>query len=85
MSELARREGLLQILQEFGGQLTVDTCILTSPMLPSEIKCLMTNSAKFAYYAPGMLGKNITFGSLQDCVNSACTGRVIRDGSLWQE
>ena len=85
MSELARKEGLLQTLQDFGGQLTVDTCILTSPMLPLEIKCLMTNSAKFAYYAPGMLGKNITFGSLQDCVNSACTGRVIRDGSLWKE
>jgi len=85
MSELARREGLLQTLQDFGGQLTVDTCILTSPMLPLEIKCLMTNSAKFAYYAPGMLGKNITFGSLQDCVNSACTGRVIRDESLWKE
>jgi predicted aconitase len=85
MSELARREGLLKILQEFGGQLTVDTCILTSPMLPSEIKCLMTNSAKFAYYAPGMLGKNITFGSLQDCVNSACAGKIIREESLWQE
>lgn len=83
MSELARREGLLQTLLDFGGQLTVDTCILTSPMLPSEIKYLMTNSAKFAYYAPGMLGKNITFGSLQDCVNSACVGRIIRDETLW--
>jgi predicted aconitase len=85
MSELARREGLLQTLQEFGGQLTVDTCILTSPMLPVEIKSLMTNSAKFAYYAPGLLGKNITFGSLQDCVNSACTGRIFREESLWED
>lgn len=85
MSGLARREGLLQVLENFGGQLTVDTCILTSPMLPSEIECLMTNSAKFAYYAPGMLGKNITFGSLQDCVISACAGRIIRDESLWQD
>lgn len=85
MAELARREGFLQTLQDFGGQLTVDTCILTSPMLPEQVKCLMTNSAKFAYYAPGLLGKNITFGSLQDCVNSACAGRIIREEALWKE
>ncbi|OGN73709.1 MAG: hypothetical protein A2X25_15240 [Chloroflexi bacterium GWB2_49_20] len=85
MTGLARQTGLLQALEAFGGQLTVDTCTLASPMLPAEIKCLMTNSAKFAYYAPGMLEKNITFGSLQDCVDSACAGRVIRDGSLWDE
>jgi hypothetical protein len=62
---------------------TVDTCILTSPMLPPDVKYLMTNSAKFAYYAPGMLGRKITFGSLKDCVASAVEGRVIRDESLW--
>jgi len=85
MSGLARQEGLLQVLENFGGELTVDTCILTSPMLPAQIKNLMTNSAKFAYYVPGMLGKNITFGSLQDCVNSACTGKIIRDETLWED
>jgi predicted aconitase len=61
----------------------VDTCILTSPMLPAETKYLMTNSAKFAYYAPGLLSKQITFGSLKDCVASAIEGRVIRDETLW--
>ena len=85
MSELARKEGLLNTILEFGGQLTVDTCILTSPMLPGEIRSLMTNSAKFAYYAPGLLGKNTTFGSLQDCVNSAIAGRIVREESLWVE
>jgi predicted aconitase len=43
----------------------------------------MTNSAKFAYYAPGLLSKEITFGSLKDCVRSAIEGRVIRDETLW--
>jgi hypothetical protein len=83
MSELARRAGFLDTLKGFGAQLTVDTCILTSPMLPPEIQYLMTNSAKFAYYAPGMLGRKIAFGSLQDCVNSAVEGRVLRDESRW--
>jgi len=83
MTQLAKQAGFLDTLQAFGAQLTVDTCILTSPMLPPETKYLMTNSAKFAYYAPGLLSKQITFGSLKDCVASAIEGRVIRDDSLW--
>jgi predicted aconitase len=83
MTQLAERAGLLEPLREFGAQITVDTCILTSPMLPEEIQNLMTNSAKFAYYAPGLLDRKITFGSLEDCVNSAVTGEIIRDESLW--
>jgi predicted aconitase len=84
MTQLAQHAGYLDALQAFGAQLTVDTCILASPMLPPEIRTLMTNSAKFAYYTPGLLGRNITFGSLRDCVNSAVEGKIVRDESLWQ-
>lgn len=83
MTQLAQRAGLLEPLREFGAQITVDTCILTTPMLPDEIRNLMTNSAKFAYYAPGLLGKKIAFGSLQDCVNSAVSGEIVRDEARW--
>jgi len=84
MTQLAQRAGFLDALQAFGAQLTVDTCILTSPMLPPEVKYLMTNSAKFAYYTPGLLGRQITFGSLKDCVASAMEGKVVRDETLWK-
>ncbi len=84
MAQLAQQAGFLEHLQEFGAQLTVDTCILTTPMLPKEIEFLMTNSAKFAYYAPGLLDKKITFGSLADCVNSAIAGDIVRDETLWK-
>ncbi len=83
MAMLAQKGGYLEPLRAFGGQITVDTCILASPMLPPEIKRLMTNSAKYAYYAPGMLQTEITFGSLSDCVQSAVTGRVVRDEGVW--
>ena len=83
MTQLASKAGLLGPLEAFGAQITVDTCILTSPMLPAEIQNLMTNSAKFAYYAPGLLRKKIAFGSLQDCVNSAVAGEIVRDESRW--
>ena len=81
--ELARRDGSLQPLLDFGGKVTVDTCILASPMLPEQIQRLMTNSGKYAYYAPGMLNTRVTYGSLVDCVHSAIAGRVVRDDSLW--
>jgi len=83
MTQLAQRAGLLEPFEAFGAQITVDTCILTSPMLPAEIQNLMTNSAKFAYYAPGLLGRKIAFGSLEDCVNSAVASEIIRDESRW--
>jgi predicted aconitase len=84
MAHLAREAGLLDTLEAFGGQVTVDTCILASPMLPADVRRLMTNSGKYAYYSPGLLGATVVFGSLQDCVDSAREGRIVRDHSLWQ-
>jgi cis-L-3-hydroxyproline dehydratase len=84
MKEDAARAGVLAPIEAFGAQITLDTCILASPMLPPEIKTLMTNSAKYAYYAPSLLNTRVTFGSLADCVQSAIDGRIVRDESLWQ-
>jgi hypothetical protein len=83
MSLLADQAGYLDALQNFGGKVTVDTCILATPMLPAGIHTLMTNSGKYAYYAPGMLNTRVTYGSLADCVESAIVGRVVRDETLW--
>lgn len=82
---LAEKAGLMNSLTEFGGRVTVDTCILTTPMLPANIKRLMTNSGKFAYYSPSLLGAKVVFGSLDDCVRSAVQGRVLRDESIWSD
>jgi cis-L-3-hydroxyproline dehydratase len=83
MKERAAETGVLAPIVDFGAQITLDTCILASPMLPPEIRTLMTNSAKYAYYAPSLLNMRVTFGSLADCVRSAIEGRVVRDESLW--
>jgi predicted aconitase len=84
MKQLAEEQGVLAPIVAFGAQITLDTCILASPMLPPEIRTLMTNSAKYAYYAPSLLNARVTFGSLADCVRSAIEGRVVRDESIWQ-
>jgi len=84
MKERACEAGILDPIVAFGAEITLDTCILASPMLPPEIRMLMTNSAKYAYYAPSLLDVRVTFGSLADCVRSAIDGRIVRDESLWQ-
>jgi predicted aconitase len=83
VAEISRASGVLKPIEEFGARLTVDTCILATPMLPETTRSLMTNSAKFAYYTPGLLGRDMVIGSLADCVDSAEAGRIIRDETLW--
>ncbi len=85
MKEQAHERGVLAPVLDFGAQVTLDTCILASPMLPPEIQTLMTNSAKYAYYAPSLLNTRVTFGSLADCVASAIEGRVVRDEAAWRD
>jgi predicted aconitase len=80
---IAGAQGVLAPVEAFGAEVTVDTCILTTPMLGDQVRTLMTNSPKFAYYTPGLLGKKVVFGSLADCVESAVQGRVVRGASPW--
>ena len=44
----------------------------------------MTNSGKFAHYAPGNTGYAVQYGSLADCVESAVTGRLVREDEVWR-
>lgn len=85
MRMLADQLDLVRPIEEFGGKITVDTCPLTTPMLPGRIKTLMTNSAKYAYYSPGLLKTAVAYGRTQDCVRSAIEGHIVRDESLWRE
>jgi predicted aconitase len=84
MRDLAASAGLLRTLEAFGGRVTVDTCILATPMLPKTVRRLMTNSGKYALYSPGLLGVEVAYGSLEDCVSSAVAGRVVREPSPWE-
>ncbi len=83
MRALADQAGVLEPLRRFGATITVDTCILATPMLPASTETLMTNSAKYAYYSPGLLAARVVFGSLEDCVRSAVAGKVERNEAVW--
>ena len=70
-------------LEASGVTVITDTCVVVAPILPDEGSVLMTNSGKFAHYAPSQTGYSVVFGSLEECVESAVRGRVVRDPSLW--
>jgi predicted aconitase len=78
------REGRLHPLTEAGVVPILDTCVVVTPILPSGGGVLMTNSGKFAFYAPGNTGYAVRFGSLADCVASAVAGRLVCDDAGWQ-
>jgi len=81
----AREAGLTQPLEQAGVRIVTDTCTYITPILRRTDGVVMTNSAKWAYYAPGNLGVDVAFGTLEDCVRSARIGRITRDASLWHD
>lgn len=80
---LAESEGLIAKLEASGVQLVVDTCTYVTPILRDLTGTIMTNSGKWAYYAPGNLGIDVTFGTLADCVESGVAGKIVRSESDW--
>jgi predicted aconitase len=76
--------GWLDVLTLAGVRLVTDTCTYVSPILRERTGAVMTNSAKWAWYAPNNLGVSVIFGSLRECVESAVRGEVWRDESLWR-
>ncbi|MCY3926877.1 MAG: aconitase X catalytic domain-containing protein [Acidobacteria bacterium] len=82
--DFLEREGALERLRAFGVRVVVDTCVVVAPILRTPAGgVLMTNSGKFAHYAPGNVGFDVVFGSLAECVRSAQAGRLWRDPDLW--
>ena len=70
-------------LEGLGVVFVVDTCTYVTPIIEDRSGVTMTDSAKWAYYAPGNLGLEVIFGSTADCVESAVGGRVVRETTPW--
>lgn len=72
----AAARGWTQRLEDAGVRIVTDTCTYFSPAVDGLEGRIMTNSAKWAYYAPGMLPVEVTIGNLEECVESAVSGRI---------
>ena len=73
--EQARAAGHVGVLEAFGAVIVSDTCwcMLGEPVIPPAARNLMTNSGKYAHYAPGLVGRKVHFASLSECVDAACS------------
>lgn len=70
--------GVRSRLEAQGVTIVADTCIVVTPILPKlDGGVLMTNSGKFAHYAPGNTGYAVLYGMLEDCVESAIAGKPV--------
>ena len=76
-------QGWGDALRAAGVTIVVDTCTYITPILEPREGVVMTNSAKWAYYAPGNLGVEVALGSLRECVESAVRGEMRRDPDGW--
>lgn len=83
--EKALQNGLASKIEQFGARFITDTCLcmLNTPVIPKTSKTLMTNSAKYAHYAPGLVKRAIYFSSISDCVKSAIAGTAIVSQPKW--
>jgi predicted aconitase len=75
--------GVEDTLRIAGVKIVVDTCTYTAPVVSAVRGTVMTSSGKWAYYAPGNIGVDVAFGSLEECVRSAVAGEIVRDDGFW--
>lgn len=76
VQNLAERMGYREILEKAGAKLTLETCMLISPVETWGFRTIMTDSAKCAYYAPMQCKTDVVFGSAEECVEAAVTGKT---------
>jgi predicted aconitase len=72
--EQARADGLVAAVEESGGWVVADMCVVVAPMQELGFRILATPSAKGATYVPSHAGLQVRYGTIERCVEAAVTG-----------
>jgi predicted aconitase len=72
-----------EALRAAGVTIVLDTCVVVTPIMADGTGLVMTNSGKFAHYMKPNTGRDVAFGTMSDCVESAVSGRIARDPEIW--
>jgi predicted aconitase len=80
---LAEASHIADALRASGVTIVTDTCTYITPIIERADTPVVTNSGKWAWYAPGNLGFDVAFATLEECVDSAASGRLVRDRKVW--
>jgi predicted aconitase len=81
--QLAAVDSVAGDLADAGVTVVTDTCTYITPVIRGARGPVMTDSGKWAWYAPSNLGLEVALGSLDECVRSAAAACVRRDERLW--
>jgi predicted aconitase len=68
MKEAANRMGFTKIIEEAGGKIVADTCMVVSPIADMGYKTTGVNSGKAANYLPGFCKQRVVFNNLDELV-----------------
>jgi predicted aconitase len=72
---VADMSGFTKTIEDAGGLVMTDTCSAIARAVPKGTKVVALDSAKQVYYLPAMVGVQAWFGTTEDCINAALTGR----------
>src|SRR5579872_4852415 len=75
VKSVADLNGYTKTIQDAGGLVMTDTCSAISRAVPPGTKVVALDSAKQAHYLPAMVGIEAWFGTTEDCIHAALTGR----------
>jgi predicted aconitase len=75
IAELAEKNGYTRIITDAGGVLMSDTCSALGQVMPKGVKVAAVDSAKQAHYLPAIMGVQTWFGTTEDCVRAAVSGK----------
>ena len=78
---LAWQAGHVRELEKFGVR-----CSIEDPAIPQKKKnthTIMTDSGKYIHYGPALTGRQLAFGSLEMCIDAACTGKSTSEPPAW--
>jgi predicted aconitase len=67
--------GFTKKIEESGGLVMTDTCSAIARAVPKGTKVVALDSAKQTHYLPAMVDVEAWFGTTEDCINAALTGR----------
>lgn len=71
----ADAKGITQAITAAGGLVMTDTCSAIGQTMPKGTRVVALDSAKQSHYLPAIMGIEAWFGTTQDCINAAITGR----------
>ncbi|MCP4660570.1 MAG: DUF521 domain-containing protein, partial [bacterium] len=71
VKETAAAQGLVTIIEDAGGQVVADTCMVVSPIERMGFTCCAVDSGKAAHYLPGFCRQKVVFGDLDSLLDKA--------------